>query len=187
VFQQQVLGPAGQLQAQVGPNSVQLQTQELWAALPGAGTFFIKVGSNICYSSRTPHQLPEFTAESVLPPTIACFAAPRSTKCRVDNPTCCAPSESTCELGLTQLCCAAGGARYRGAWRLAAGSTGCGPGAATQPRPEAIRGCDTAEGEAGNQPRMLLAAAARLQVSIPGMFVQASHSPSNRHSGARTA
>jgi hypothetical protein len=87
VFQQQVLVPAGQLQAQVGPNSVQLQTQELWAALPGPGTFFIKVGSNICYSFRTPHQLPEFTAESVLPPTIACFAAPRSTKCRVDNPT----------------------------------------------------------------------------------------------------
>jgi hypothetical protein len=45
VFQQQVRGPAGQLQAQVGPDSVQLQAQELWAALPGPGTFFIKVGT----------------------------------------------------------------------------------------------------------------------------------------------
>lgn len=54
VFQQQVLGPAGQLQAQVGPDSVQLQAQELWAALPGPGTFFVKVGTTVCNRSKQP-------------------------------------------------------------------------------------------------------------------------------------
>lgn len=43
VYQQQLLGPAGQLEVQVGPNNVQLAVQELWVAFPGPGTFFFKV------------------------------------------------------------------------------------------------------------------------------------------------
>jgi hypothetical protein len=44
VFQQHVLGDAGILQTQAGPSDVQLGVQQLWAALPGPGTFYVKVG-----------------------------------------------------------------------------------------------------------------------------------------------
>jgi hypothetical protein len=44
VFQQHVLGHARMLQTQAGPSDVQLGVQQLWAASPGPGTFYVKVG-----------------------------------------------------------------------------------------------------------------------------------------------
>lgn len=44
VFQQHVLGDAGTLSMQAGARDVQLGVQQLWAALPGPGTFYVKVG-----------------------------------------------------------------------------------------------------------------------------------------------
>lgn len=43
VFQQRVLGSAGVQQVRLGPVGVQLEVQELWAALPGPGIFTVKV------------------------------------------------------------------------------------------------------------------------------------------------
>ena len=43
VYQQAVLGAAGQLQVQVGPDAVQLAVQELWVAFPGPGEYVVKV------------------------------------------------------------------------------------------------------------------------------------------------
>jgi hypothetical protein len=53
VFQQRVLGSADVQQARLGPVDVQLEAQELWAALPGPGTFSVKVrqhasGAQLC-------------------------------------------------------------------------------------------------------------------------------------------
>jgi hypothetical protein len=46
VFQQDVLGSAGGLQAQLASEgAVHLEVQELWAAIPQPGTFFVKVGA----------------------------------------------------------------------------------------------------------------------------------------------
>jgi hypothetical protein len=51
VFQQRVLGCAGVQQVRLGPEDVQLEAQELWAALPGPGTFTVKVSQCLNFTA----------------------------------------------------------------------------------------------------------------------------------------